>query len=301
MSALRTRFIEDMQLHGYSPKTQSCYVGAVRGLAKHYGKSPDLITEEELRRYFLFLTLEKKVARPTATTPTKSAALCRGRSALCGIKLFFQNTVQRAWSCLKLLRPPREKKLPVVLSRQEVQKILSFVRTPIYRVCLTTIYSCGLRLSEGAHLKIEDLDTARMLVTIHGKGGRDRLVPLPQRTLELMRQLWPSHRSPIWLFPAVTRHGFQHSVEQNCGPVSRAALQRAFRMAVGKSGVSKRAHVHSLRHSYATHLLEAGVNLRIIQWILGHATPTTTAIYTHLTQQVRDSVNAPINELVNGL
>src|SRR5438876_11766620 len=158
MTALRTRFIEDMQLHGYSPKTQSCYVGAVCGLAKHYHKSPDLISEEELRRYFLHLTLEKKVARATATI------------ALCGIKFLFQNTLQRNWTCFKLLRPPREKKLPVVLSRQEVQKILPCVRTPMYRVCLTTIYSCGLRLSEGLFLRIADVDSERMLLRIRGKG-----------------------------------------------------------------------------------------------------------------------------------
>src|SRR5256885_7803559 len=109
MTPLRIRFLEDMHLHGYSPKTQSCYVGAVRGLAKFYRKSPDQISEEELRRYFLHLTLEKKVARPTATI------------ALCGIKFLFQNTLQRSWTSLKLIRPPKEKKLPVVLSRQEVQ------------------------------------------------------------------------------------------------------------------------------------------------------------------------------------
>ena len=172
MTALRTRFIEDMQLHGYSPKTQSCYVGAVCGLAKHYHKSPDQISEEELRRYFLFLTLEKKVARATATI------------ALCGIKFLFQNTLQRNWTAFKLLRPRREKKLPVVLSREEVRKILPCVRTPMYRVCLTTIYSCGLRLSEGLFLRIGDVDSQRMLLRIRGKGNKDRFVPLPQRTLE---------------------------------------------------------------------------------------------------------------------
>src|SRR2546425_143496 len=172
MTALRTRFIEDMQLHGYSPKTQSCYVGAVCGLAKHYHKSPDLISEEELRRYFLHLTLQKKVARATATI------------ALCGIKFLFQNTLQRNWTSFNLLRPPREKKLPVVLSRQEVQRILACVRTPMYRVCLTTIYSCGLRLSEGLFLRIPDVDSQRMLLRIRGKGNKDRFVPLPQRTLE---------------------------------------------------------------------------------------------------------------------
>jgi site-specific recombinase XerD len=281
--------IEDMQLHGFSPKTQSCYVGAVRGLAKYFHQSPDLISEEQLRAYFLHLTLEKKVARTTATI------------ALCGIKFFFQNTLQRNWTCFKLLRPRPEKKLPVVLSREEVQKILGCVHRPIYRVCLTTIYSGGLRLSEGTHLKIEDLDTARMLLRVRGKGNKDRLVPLPEKTLGQLRQLWPSHRSPTWLFPTLTRHGLKHSVEHDCGPITRSALQMAFRRALQKSGVQKRAHVHTLRHSFATHLLEAGVNLRIIQDILGHRTPTTTAIYTHLTQQVRDSVQTPINELMNGL
>ena len=289
MSPLRTRFLEDMQLHGFSPKTQACYVGAVRGLARYFNKSPDLITEEELRRYFLHLTLEKKVARATATI------------ALCGIKFFFQNTVQRNWTALKLLRPPRSKKLPVVLSREEVKAILARVHKPIYRVCLTTIYACGLRLNEGRCLSIPQLDTARLLLHIHGKGSQDRLVPLPLKTLEALRQLWPTHRSPVWLFPAVTRHGLTHSVQNDCGPITRSTLQRAFRLALHQSGVRKAAHVHTLRHSFATHLLEAGVNLRVIQVILGHATPTTTAVYTHLTQQVRDSVHAPINELMNGL
>jgi len=203
MTPLRTRFIEDMQLHGYSPKTQSCYVGAVCGLAKHYHKSPDLISEEELRRYFLHLTLEKKVARATATI------------ALCGIKFLFQNTLQRNWTAFKLLRPRREKKLPVVLSREEVRKILPCVRTPMYRVCLTTIYSCGLRLSEGLFLRIPDVDSERMLLRIRGKGNKDRFVPLPQRTLEQLRALWLTHRSPSWLFPAITRHGLRHSVQHD--------------------------------------------------------------------------------------
>src|SRR5207249_8442415 len=191
MSPLRTRFLQDMQLHGFSPKTQSCYVGAVRALAKHYGKSPDLVTEEELRQYFLHLTLEKKVARATATI------------ALCGIKFFFQNTLQRNWTCFKLLRPPKQKKLPVVLSREEVQKILPCVRIPIYRVCLTTIYSCGLRLSEGLFLQVADVDSDRMLLRIRGKGNKERFVPLAQRTLEQLRELWRTHHSPTWLFPAI--------------------------------------------------------------------------------------------------
>jgi site-specific recombinase XerD len=289
MSPLRKRFLEDMQLHGYSPKTQSCYVGAVRNLARHYGKSPDLVTEEQLRQYFLHLTLEKKVARATATI------------ALCGIKFFFQNTLQRTWTCFKLLRPPRSKKLPVVLSREEVRLILQRVRKPIYRVCLTTIYACGLRLNEGCSLKVSDADSARMLLRVQGKGSQERFVPLPNKTLLQLRELWRTHRSPQWLFPAVTRHGLAYSVQQDCGPITRSTLQRAFRCALHQSGVRKAAHVHTLRHSHATHLLEAGVNLRVIQEILGHRTPTTTAVYTHLTEQVRAAVAAPINDLMNGL
>lgn len=289
MTALRSRFVQDMQLHGFSPKTQACYVGAVRGLAKFYNKSPDLVTEEELRSYFLHLTLERKVARATATI------------ALCGIKFFFQNTVRRDWTSLKLLRPPRSRKLPVVLSREEVKAILGQVHKPIYQVCLTTIYACGLRLTEGLTLKVSDVDGGRGLLHVQGKGSKDRYVPLSEPTLQQLRKFWPSHRSPVWLFPAVTRHGLEHSVQHDCGPITRSALQKAFRCALHKSGVTKAAHVHTLRHSFATHLLEAGVNLRVIQWILGHATPTTTAVYTHLTDQVRQSVAAPLRDLMNGL
>jgi integrase/recombinase XerD len=289
MTALRTRFLQDMQLHGFSPRTQACYVNAVRGLAKFYRKSPDLVTEEELRGYFLHLTLERKVSRATATI------------ALCGIKFLFQNTVQRQWPSLKLLRPPRSKKLPVVLSREEVKAILGQVPKPIYRVCLMTIYACGLRLNEGLMLKVGDVDSGRGVLHVHGKGSKDRYVPLPQKTLEALRQLWCTHRSPVWLFPAETRPGLSQSVQDDEGPIARSALQRAMRLAVHKSGVRKAAHVHTLRHSFATHLLEAGVNLRVIQVILGHATPTTTALYTHLTRQVRESVQRPINQLMDGL
>ncbi len=289
MTALRTRFIEDMQLHGYALKTQTVYASAVARLAKHYHKSPDLITEEELRRYFLHLTFEKKVARGTATI------------ALCAIKFFFQNTLQRNWTAFKLLRPPREKKLPVVLSRQEVQRILSSVRVPLYRVCLTTIYACGLRVSEGCGLRVSDVDSARMLLHVHGKGGKDRYVPLPQKTLEQLRQLWRSHRSPHWLFPDLRRHGPLNAVLEEGEPIRVDTLQGAFERALQQSLVRKAAHIHTLRHSYATHLLETGVNLRVIQDILGHSSPTTTAVYTHLTQEVRESVTRPINELVNGL
>jgi len=281
--------IEDMQLRGYSARTQEAYARAVRQLAEYVHRSPDQVTEEELRRYFLYLANEKKFARPTTTI------------ALCGIKFFYEHTLHRDWPTLRFVRPPHEFKLPVVLSREEVRLALSHVRIPVYRTCLTTIYSCGLRLLEGARLQVADVDSARMVLHIHGKGKRDRYVPLPERTLDMLRQFWKTHRSPQWLFPAPTRHGVGWSVAHNAGPVTRSSLQSAFYRAWKKTGSAKRAHVHTLRHSYATHLMEAGVHLRLIQDNLGHGSPKTTAIYTHLTQQVRDTQTDPLNELMKDL
>jgi site-specific recombinase XerD len=164
-----------------------------------------------------------------------------------------------------------------------------------------TIYSCGLRISEGRNLRVGDVDSARMLLHIRGKGNKDRYVPLPDKTLAHLRLFWRSHRSPWWLFPATGRQAPGGGLPEEGRPIADWTLERAFKQALGHSGVRKPAHVHTLRHSYATHLLEAGVNLRLIQAILGHSTPSTTALYTHLTQQVRDSVKAPINDLVNQL
>jgi len=289
MTRLHQRMIEDMQLRGYSARTQEAYAGAVRQLAKHFHCSPDRLSEEDLREYFLYLTNERKVARATATI------------ALCGIKFLFEHTLQQNWTILHLVRPPREKKLPVVLSREEVHRVLAEVRNPAYRVCLTTIYSCGLRLLEGARLQVADVDSARMVLHIHGKGKRDRYVPLAERTLSLLRQFWKTHRSPEWLFPTPTRHGLAWSVEHKAGPVGDSSLQKAFHRAWKKTGIAKRAHIHTLRHSYATHLLEAGVNLRLIQDILGHSSPKTTAIYTHITCEARATMTDPLNELMKDL
>ncbi|MGH3926362.1 MAG: tyrosine-type recombinase/integrase, partial [Pseudonocardiaceae bacterium] len=167
---------------------------------------------------------------------------------------------------------------------------LAAVRIPVYRVCLTTIYGCGLRLMEGARLQVPGVDGDRKLLHIHGKGANDRLVPLPDALLALLREHWRTHRPPLWLFPAprdVTR-----------GPISGSCLQSAFVRAVKQAGSHKRAHVHTLRHSYATHLLEAGVALQLIQEYLGHKSPRTTTLYTHLTRELRDGALQPINDLM---
>ncbi len=288
MSELRKRMIECLQLRGLSERTQESYVRAVRQLAEHYHKSPDLITEEELRQYFLYLKNVKHYSRSTATI------------AICGIKFFFERTLEKDWTTFSLVRPAPEKKLPVILSVAEVRKVLSLIRLPRYRVCLSTIYSCGLRLQEGTNLHVADIDSARLMLHVrHGKGAKDRYVPLPTRTLELLRQYWKQHRNPRLRFPAEGRNHID--LAQATEPLSKSSVQDAFHAALKESGNHKRASVHTLRHSWATQLLEAGVNLRLIQEWLGHSSPATTSVYTHLTVKAEQLGAAAINQLMNDL
>jgi integrase/recombinase XerD len=212
-----------------------------------------------------------------------------------------QSEIADAPSTLTFVRAKREKKLPVILSQEEVRRIFKNVELPRYRVCLKTIYSCGLRLKEGTHLQVPDIDGSRMLVHVHGKGAKDRYVPLPETTLQLLRQYWKTHRNQIWIFPAAGRGGIKMPTAKTKKPVPRASVQIAFKAALKKSNINKRASVHTLRHSYATHLLEKGVNLRLIQEYLGHNTPTTTSIYTHLTVKAKAMAVESINELMQDL
>ncbi len=285
MTPLRERMLEDLRLRGLSPKTQEAYVGAVRQLAAYYHKPPDQLSEDELRQYFLYLTDVKQASSSSLTI------------ALSGIKFFYEHSLQRHWPTLALVRAPREKKLPVVLSVSEVEHVLRCVHQPRYRICLSTIYGCGLRLQEGLHLQVGDIDAERRLIHVrHGKGNKDRYIPLPERLLEPLRAYWRSHHHPTWLFPAVTRAG-----QPSPAPMGEDGLQRAFRAALQESGVAKPATVHTLRHSYATHWLEAGVNIRIIQAYLGHASPTTTALYTHLTRPSEDRVVEILTPVLDAL
>jgi len=285
MTPLRQRMIEDLQLRGLAAKTQDAYLRAVRQLAEHYHKSPDLVSEEELRQYFLYLKNDKHASRSAYTI------------ALHGLRFFYTYTLQRTDVTLDWVRPAQEKKLPVVLSTAEVRLILGCLRRPHYRVCLTTIYSCGLRLLEGVYLEVGAIDGERKMLHIRqGKGNKDRYVPLPDNTLKMLRDHWSTHRHPVWLFPAPTRAGVPLSSATQ--PMDESGVQRAFKAALQESGVHKEASVHTLRHSYATHLLEAGVNLRLIQAYLGHSSPQTTALYTHLTRPADDLAARAINQVM---
>jgi site-specific recombinase XerD len=277
--------IEEMELRGYAPGTISGYVHAVAQLARHYHRSPDELEEDEVRRYLLYLKLDKQVARGTFST------------VLGGLRFFYRKALGRDWKSLSIAKPRSEKKLPVVLSRDEVWGVLDAVRIDVYRACLTTIYACGLRIMEGVSLQIPNVDSARGVLHVCGKRRKEREVPLPAAALQLLRDHWRTHRSPTWLFPG-TRPGRQDSVAPDAGPVTRDSVRSAFRRAVKSSGLHKRAHVHTLRHSYATHLLEDGVNLRLIQEYLGHSNLRTTVVYTHLTREIRDAARDPINRLM---
>lgn len=286
MTPLRQTMIEEMELRGYASGTIEGYVHAVAQLARHYHRSPDTLEEDEVRRYLLYLKLDKKIARGTFSV------------VLGGLRFFYHKALGREWKSLSVAKPLSEKKLPVVLSRDEVWSVLDAVRIDVYRVCLTTIYSCGLRLMEGVSLQVPNVDSARGVLRVCGKRRKDREVPLPTATLQLLRSHWRTHRCPTWLFPAATRQGLQASVAHDCGPITRSSLQSAFRRAVESSGLHKRAHIHTLRHSYATHLLEDGVNLRLIQEYLGHSSLRTTIVYTHLTREIHDAARDPINRLM---
>jgi len=222
------------------------YVRSVRQLTKHYDKSPEKISDEELRKYFLYNKNERGWSRTASTI------------ALCGIKLFFTLTMKRDWTNLKFVRPEKEKKLPVILSNQEVKNILNRVQFKHHRACLKTIYSLGLRIGEGTHLQISDIDSHRMFVHIHrGKGNKDRYIPLPQRTLQILRAFWKTHRNPVWIFPAPGR-GAHDLMPKAQYPVPISSIQIAFCEAKKAAGIVKRVSVKHLRHSGVYPVLNAG-------------------------------------------
>lgn len=284
-SDLRRRMLQDLQLAGLSERTHEAYLRAVRQLAAHFKTPPDQISEQQLREYFLFLKNDKQFAAPSL------------KIAFCGIKFFFTRTVPRDWETLKRIKIPRPQTLPDVLSLDEVRRLIEAVRTPHNKAYLWTVYSLGLRLGEGLHLQVGDIDSERMLVHVHrGKGAKDRYVPLPPKTLTMLREYWATHHNKLWLFPATGRDGKQGATATK--PMAKASVQGAMRRVVQEIGLKKSVHIHTLRHSYATHLLEAGVNLRLIQKYLGHSSLQTTMVYLHLTSQGQEQAVATIERLM---
>jgi len=272
ISPLRQRMLEDMDLKGFSVRTQDSYVRSVAHLAAYYKRSPDTLTDEELRRYFVHLKVERNLSRSTVTIE------------LSAVKFFVQTTLKRDFSLTGVPVPKRLKKMPVVLSKGEVRAILDKVHSPRFHACLRLIYVCGLRLGEACRLTPTSIDSQRGLLYVrNAKGGMDRQVPIPPAEIALLREFWKTHRNRLWLFPAGSCGRRKGTPGERHIPLG--AVQKAFQKARKEARVLKAAHVHTLRHSYATHMMEANINPRMIQEWLGHRSAATTSIYTHMTEQ----------------
>lgn len=285
MTPLRQRFLQDLELAGLAERTCESYFHAVRQLAEHYRQSPENLSEAQVRDFLSWLRHERHFA---------AGSLKIVYSAL---KRFYQHTVPRRWKTLEHLRVPRERRLPAVLTSEEVRRIIAATRSPQCRTAFWTTYSLGLRLSEVISLEIGDIDAARRLVHVHrGKGAVDRYVPLPRSTLVELRRYWTTHRNPRFLFPALGRNAKKATTATK--PVPKATLQGTLRRVVREVGIHKRSSMHTLRHSYATHLLEAGVNLRLIQRYLGHRSLKATTLYLHLTREGHEQAHRRIEALM---
>lgn len=274
-----------LQLAGMSERTCECYTRSVRQLVDFCGKTPDQISEAELQDYFLH---RKNVSKWSPATL---------RICYSGIKFFFVNVLKQDWHTLSLVNAKRGRTLPSVLSLTEIRLLLASVTSVQNKAFLTCVYSCGLRLNEALHLQVGDIDADRMRIHVHrGKGAKDRYVPLPKSTLLILRAYWVTHRNPVLIFPALGRSSQEGPTAKH--PMKKSTVQGALKKVVRQLGFKKRISVHTLRHSYATHLLEAGVNIRRIQQYLGHASLNTTMVYLHLTTQGHDHACGIINDLM---
>jgi site-specific recombinase XerD len=281
---LHKQFKRDIRLQGKSQNTIDSYTRSLRRLLTYFDCHPKDLTPDDLLLYFEDLLN----TRSWSTVKVD----------LCGLRHFWERILKTKWHWPDIIKPPRPKKLPDILTIEEVDRLMAAFEKFRYRVCLFTIYSMGLRLSEGIHLRVSDIDTARSLVHIRSaKGNKDRMVPLPSQTLQLLRRYWVTHRNPNLLFPAVQFGPTKKKYTEKT--MDKGGVQTAFKLALSDCNIHKRASVHTLRHSYATHLVEAGVNLRVIQEILGHANPNTTVIYARLSKPTLDNSNQLIGQLMN--
>ena len=276
VTTLRQRMMEDLQIRNYAPTTVTAYIRGVADYAKHFGKSPDQLSAEQIREYQLFLIKEKGVALPTYI------------QIVSALRFLYTNTLHRQIDIERIPFPRYEKKLPIILSREEVKVLLEAPKSLRHRTILTTIYAAGPRVSEVVHVKVSDIDSSRNVIWIRGgKGRKDRQTLLSPKLLDLLRCYWRWKRPNDWLFPG----------EKLGQPITCAAIVLACKKAAEAAGISKAIHPHSLRHAFATHLLEAGVNLRSIQILLGHAKLETTARYLHVADTAVRSTISPLELL----
>jgi integrase/recombinase XerD len=279
----RGRMSEDMRLRDFRPRTQEGYLLATRQFLDWVKREPGTLSAEDVRAYFLHLREQRKLAPATINI------------AVHALRFFFLHTLQRDWEVFDLLRVRLPRKLPVVLSMGEVRGILKTVEHPVRRMALTTIYALGLRLGEGLALETSHIDSERLVVWVRdGKGARDRGIPLARPLLARLRLYWKTERpksgSPLLFVP-----------QNGVGRVHETTLQKTFSAARRQAAVRKQATIHTLRHSYATHLLESGISLRTIQQLLGHSSLTTTEIYLHVTECSTERVQETVDKLMGEL
>jgi len=276
MTKLRQRMLEDLRIRNYAPTTVDCYVRSVAEFARHFGQSPDRLGPEEIRQWQLHLLNEKKVKRSTFV------------QAVCGLRFFYRTTLNRAVDIERIRCPRREKKLPIILSKEEVKALLTAPKNLGHRAILAALYGSGLRVSEVARLKVADLDSGRGVIQVRGgKGRKDRQVMLADSLRDVLVAWWRRKRPADWLFPG--------------GKVGRPLTTKAVfwicRKAAKLAGLTKPVHPHSLRHAFATHLLEDGVNLVVIQELLGHADVRTTIRYPQVSNAAIRATRSPLETL----
>jgi site-specific recombinase XerD len=268
--------LEDLQIRHYSPTTIRIYLHCLAEFAKHFHQSPDQLSLEHIREYQLFLVKQKLVSRPTYV------------QVVCALRFFYTHTLDRKIAIELIPFPRRVRKLPMILSREEVKALLEAPRNLRHRTLLAVLYGTGVRVAEVTQLKLSDIDARRRVLWVRqGKGRRDRQTLLSEKLLDLLRIYWRSERPTEWLFPSAN----------GSRPISPKAVYLACRSAAQAAGISKSVHPHSLRHAFATHLLEASVNLRTIQILLGHANLETTARYLHVADVAVRSTPSPLDSL----
>src|SRR5580700_7370009 len=276
MTALRQRMLEDLRIRNYAPTTVACYIRSVAEFAKHFNKPPDQLGHEEIRSWQLFLLNERRVKLSTYI------------QAVCALRFFYRNTLNRKIEIDRIPLPRYEKKLPVILSKAEVKALLEAPKNLGHRAILATMYGAGLRVSEVTNLKVQDLDRDRKVIWVRGgKGHKDRQVMLAEPLREVLIAYWRWKRPADWLFPG----------DKTDCPLATRSVFWICRKAARLAGIAKPVHPHSLRHAFATHLLDDGVNLVVIQALMGHSNLRTTARYLHVAENTIRSTRSPLETL----
>jgi site-specific recombinase XerD len=267
----------ELRIRGLAENTRRSYLEKMRRFVRHFMRPPDQLTAEDVKQYQLFLAKDRRMTWSTFNVH------------VCALRFFYQHVLRVEWNVEHIPYQKTGKKLPVVLSGEEVVALLDAATNLKHRAILMTLYSAGLRVSEAVHLRLEDIDSQRMMILVgHGKGRKDRYVMLSGKLLETLRRYWLKSRPTPWLFPG----------QASGRPLAYRSVDRLFARAKERAGIRKRVCPHSLRHSFATHLLERGVNIRVIQRLLGHKSLRSTEVYTHVADSFIRDTKSPLDDLL---